>query len=223
MAKVGSQKMSVGILLTIIGGFLDAYTYFARGGVFANAQTGNIVKLGINLAQGDFHKVVRFLIPIICFMIGTLITIIMEEPLKKRHFHKRFILLVELVVYILVAFIPNSETGNIIANSLVSLIMAMQMQAFKSFEGLIYTTTVATGNLRKGIENMVYGFIQHDKDKIHSSYQFFQIVVLFIFGAVLGTWFTVEMGIKTILFLVIPNAVCLIIITLDKIYRVGLN
>ena len=38
-----SETVLIGSLLALAGGFLDAYTYICRGGVFANAQTGNIV------------------------------------------------------------------------------------------------------------------------------------------------------------------------------------
>ncbi|MDT7647181.1 MAG: hypothetical protein QOC75_4181, partial [Pseudonocardiales bacterium] len=33
----------VGALLVTSNGFVDAYTYLAHGGVFANAQTGNVI------------------------------------------------------------------------------------------------------------------------------------------------------------------------------------
>ena len=33
-----SESFSVAIVLAIAGGFLDAYTFICRGGVFANAQ-----------------------------------------------------------------------------------------------------------------------------------------------------------------------------------------
>ena len=38
-----SESFLVGALLAVSGGFLDAYTYLCRGGVFANAQTGNMI------------------------------------------------------------------------------------------------------------------------------------------------------------------------------------
>ena len=37
-----SESYLVGVLLAIAGGYLDVYTYVCRGGVFANAKTGNI-------------------------------------------------------------------------------------------------------------------------------------------------------------------------------------
>ena len=45
-----SETFRLGALLTVVGGFLDTYTYLSRGGVFANAQTGNIVLLALTAA-----------------------------------------------------------------------------------------------------------------------------------------------------------------------------
>ena len=63
--KQMSENFILGIMLALTGGFLDAYTYITRGGVFANAQTGNIVLMGINLAKGDFERVIVVLAEII--------------------------------------------------------------------------------------------------------------------------------------------------------------
>lgn len=47
------ENLVTGLLLAGAGGFLDAYTFVGRGGVFANAQTGNIVLLAV--AAGERH------------------------------------------------------------------------------------------------------------------------------------------------------------------------
>ena len=43
MKKQTSETIELGIFLALAGGFMDAYSYICRGGVFANAQTGNIL------------------------------------------------------------------------------------------------------------------------------------------------------------------------------------
>ena len=55
MKKTGqmSESFLLGAILALAGGFLDAYTYIGRGGVFANAETGNIVLMGLELADGN--------------------------------------------------------------------------------------------------------------------------------------------------------------------------
>ena len=49
--KQMSEAFLTGAVLAVVGGFLDAYTYICRGAVFANAQTGNIVLMGIRLQK----------------------------------------------------------------------------------------------------------------------------------------------------------------------------
>jgi uncharacterized membrane protein YoaK (UPF0700 family) len=41
----------VAVLLTLSGGFPDAFTYLGHGKVFANSMTGNIVLLAARLLQ----------------------------------------------------------------------------------------------------------------------------------------------------------------------------
>ena len=56
-----SESYLVGVLLAIAGGYLDVYTYICRGGVFANAQTGNIVLLGISMADQNWDKILFYI------------------------------------------------------------------------------------------------------------------------------------------------------------------
>ena len=60
-----SESFLTAAFLSISGGLQDAYTYICRGEVFANAQTGNIVLLGMNLASGEFKKALGYMVPII--------------------------------------------------------------------------------------------------------------------------------------------------------------
>ncbi|MTM60837.1 DUF1275 domain-containing protein, partial [Turicibacter sanguinis] len=55
------QTLKVGMMLAVVGGFLDAYTYLLEGHVFANAQTGNIVLLCILLAEGFWLDALYYL------------------------------------------------------------------------------------------------------------------------------------------------------------------
>ena len=46
-----SDTFRAAVCVILSGGFQDAYTYTCRGGVFANAQTGNIVLMSQHLMQ----------------------------------------------------------------------------------------------------------------------------------------------------------------------------
>lgn len=151
--KQYSESLRVGVLLALTGGFLDAYTYLCRGKVFANAQTGNMVMLGISFLEGNISDTFKYIVPIIAFAIGVFLAeIIRNKLLEHEKIHwRQGVLAIEIVLLICVAFIPYDY----ITNTLVSLICAMQVESFRKFHGNAYATTMCTGNLRSGIEKIV--------------------------------------------------------------------
>ena len=82
MKKQMSDTIRVGLLLAIVGGFLDAYTYLCRGQVFANAQTGNMVLFGIKMMEGHIIQALYYALPILAFFIG----IVIAEMRRKKDF-----------------------------------------------------------------------------------------------------------------------------------------
>lgn len=69
-----SESMALAVFLTLAGGFQDAYSYNCRGKVFANAQTGNLVLLGQNLAMGNWPAALHYVIPLAAFLSGVYVT-----------------------------------------------------------------------------------------------------------------------------------------------------
>lgn len=54
-----SESIEVAIFLALSGGLMDAYSYLLRGEVFANAQTGNMLLLGVHASRklGNVFKI----------------------------------------------------------------------------------------------------------------------------------------------------------------------
>lgn len=76
------------IFLALSGGFQDAYTYFTRDGVFANAQTGNVVLMSTNFMTGKWEEGLKYLFPILAFALGVLVADLIQ---KKFKYSKRYI------------------------------------------------------------------------------------------------------------------------------------
>ena len=138
-------------LLTVTGGFLDAYTYLCRGKAFANAQTGNIVLLGVKLAEGQFDALLHYLIPILAFALGVVVA-----ELTRRRFRshpaihwRQIVIALEIAILGLVALLPTGEWDTA-ANVLVSFVCAVQVQSFRKIRGNPCATTMCTGNRRSG-------------------------------------------------------------------------
>lgn len=212
----GSTRLETAVLLTLCGGYLDAYTYFVRGGVFANAQTGNIIKLGIQLVNGNFETCLRYVIPICAFVSGVIIAMLIRIVMEKRDIHliRRGVLIVEIITLSIVAFIPAEEEYNLIANTLVSFACAMQMEAFTSFVNQPIATTVSTGNLRKCVEYLLKGMISHKSEDFKNAGIYFLIIVLFISGVVFGTLVSDHLAAKSVLIAAVLLALAFVVITL---------
>lgn len=185
-----SESFVLASLLAIIGGFLDSYTYLLRGRVFANAQTGNIVMLGINIAQMNFQKSLYYLIPIISFSFG----IITAEFIKSKYkfasaVHWRQIVAgAEAIMLLIVSFIPVGKY-DFAANIIISFVCAMQAESFRKVNGNAYATTMCTGNLRSGTELLYRHFKFRDINEFEKGIQYFGVILFFIIGAGFGNFF----------------------------------
>lgn len=193
-----SESLTLGILLAVAGGFWDTYTYILRGHVFANAETGNIVLLGINLANKDFKQALKYLIPIFAFSFGILIIGIIRKHFKEISlFHWRHIIItIEIIIIFMVGFIP--ESLNQLVNIMVSFVCAMQVATFKKVLGCPCATTMCTGNLRSCTENFFQFLNTHDKVYFKKSLIYFSVIMFFVAGALLGTVCSKLFGIKSI-------------------------
>lgn len=190
--KHSSESYCVAALLSVTGGFLDAYTYISRDGVFANAQTGNFARLAISLASGDFWLVLRYLIPILSFVAG----VSMAMWISRRAFRcgkgqwQQYSILLEIGLLTVVTLVPNGKFSNICANIAVSFTCAVQAESFRKVLGTPFASTMCTGNLRNATEYLNQFFIDKKKPDLEKSLQYFGIDVLFVLGAVAGTVMT---------------------------------
>ena len=214
MSKQYSESLRIGILLALAGSFLDAYTYLCRGKVFANAQTGNMVMLGISFLEGNTTNVIKYIIPIIAFAIGVLLAeIIRHRLLEHEKIHwRQAVLAIEIVLLIFVAFIPYDY----IANTLISLICAMQVESFRKFHGNAYATTMCTGNLRSGTEKLVIFIKNKDRKHLKIALQYYFIIFIFCFGDFIGGIFSRNIGRKAILISCIPLVLSLVIMSYKR-------
>lgn len=195
-----SERYRVGLILAIIGGYLDAYTYICRGKVFANAQTGNIVLFGVNLVEKQWDKALEYFTPIMAFIIGVLLSEFFRKKYNKEFLHwRQSILLLEMIILVMVAFIPIGEL-DILANVLISFVCSLQVETFRKFRGKAYASTMCTGNLRSASEALYKSLITKNKEELKNSINYFGIIIFFIIGGMIGVILTEKYLEKSILF-----------------------
>lgn len=199
--KQMSDSYCVGAILAVAGGFLDAYTYLCRGGVFANAQTGNIVLFGIRLAEKDLAGALYYVVPIVSFFAGILVAEIVKNRFgANKGMHWRQITLgIEFLTLLVVAFLP-AGTWDMLANVMVSFACSLQVESFRKMNGNPYATTMCTGNLRSATEQLYHYKMSRNRKALASSLQYYGIIVFFVFGAVLGSVFSERFQTRSVLF-----------------------
>lgn len=125
------QLREIGLGLTFIGGFIDAYTFMQRGGVLAAGQTGNLIFLSVDVARRDLPGVVTKLVTVIFFIIGVTLVGLLEHRLGARsHYWRLPILIAELVVCLMVGMLPATVSNAMVVPPL-AFVMAMQTTAFR--------------------------------------------------------------------------------------------
>ncbi len=216
--RISSEELFLtGGLLAVVGGFLDAYTYILRGGVFANAQTGNIVLLALNIARGAYNKACLYLIPILAFAFGVYITEILKSSFNDKTLIKceQFVILIETVLLFTVGYIPLSVSPWIV-NVTISFICSIQVNSFRKIDGIPYASTMCTGNLRNCFENLFKYTHHKNKQALFSCLKYMGIILLFMLGACIGTVLSKIIGYNCIWFCCIILIAVFLILTFRK-------
>jgi uncharacterized membrane protein YoaK (UPF0700 family) len=163
--------------------------------VFANAQTGNVVLLGIRAVAGDFAGAASYGVPVVAFVAGVFMAEVIRGRFKNGNIvhWRQIIIFLEAGLLAASAFVPTGSvavkggaaaaifTFDDLVNVTVSFVCALQVQAFKKIRGRTTATTMCTGDLRSGAEAL----FQHDGG---TGAHYFSIVALFAAGAALGAF-----------------------------------
>ena len=181
-----SERLTAACLLSAIGGFLDVYTYLFRGGVFANAVTGNIVLLGLQLSRGEWSRCGRYGLAIGFYALGIFAAGLFQWkfPFRKVSWRQTVILL-ELGCLLAVSLIPPGR-WDFVVNSLIAFVCALQVQAFRKVRGLPFASTMCTGNLRSGTDALFRGLIHREPGAVVQALHYYGVIICFIGGAAAG-------------------------------------
>ena len=181
-----SEAFFLSMILALSGGFQDAYTYFVRDHVYANAQTGNVVQMSTALMSGDWSQALKYLLPLISFALGVLLAEYLHihfQHLGKLNWRQEVVVL-EGLIMVAVGFVP--QRLNMPANCLVSLACAMQVQSFRTVHGFGYASTMCIGNLRSCMSALAVYLHGRDPLCLTQVRYYMGVILSFAVGAGVG-------------------------------------
>ena len=137
-------------ILILVAGFWGSFTYLLRGNVFCNAQTGNVVLMGMALGTGKWLEGLYYLIPISAYMMGAFVSELFPNPIKHRLSVRwdTLLILIEMAVIAFLGFVPDSAPLQI-SQVAINFIASMQYNTFRQAEGVPMATTFCTNHLRQ--------------------------------------------------------------------------
>lgn len=207
-------------LMMCIGGFYGGYTYSCRGGVFCNAQTANFVLLGLSVGNGDWSKALYYLIPMVSYLSGTIISEILPKQVN-RHSPIRWdtaFIGFEMLIVLILGFIPETAPVQV-CHIMVNFMCSMQYNTFRSAEKIPMATTFCTAHVRNvGVYFVKWCKHKHEQNFLKRSLFHAGMISVFIIGVILATVLSGFFGTKAILF-----AEILLIITFADLLHADLT
>ncbi|MBQ6852248.1 MAG: DUF1275 domain-containing protein [Oscillospiraceae bacterium] len=145
-----NERQWVFRVLMVVAGFYGGYAMLVRGGVFSNAQTGNLALCALALGKGQWQEAAYYVIPISAYLLGCMVSEILTKSLRRTRFMRweTVLILLEIAAAVVMGFIP-SEAPHQICQVIINVICAMQFTTFRQAEGISMATTFCTNHVRQ--------------------------------------------------------------------------
>jgi uncharacterized membrane protein YoaK (UPF0700 family) len=189
----------VGALLVTSNGFVDAYTYLAHGGVFANAQTGNVILFGVGLARPHEVNALTHLWPVIAFVIGVVVARLFrsEAAAHRLRYPMRYVLGLQIVVLVAVGLLPASAPEPSITTS-IGFVAALQFSLFRTVRSATVVPIAMTGNLMRTTDSVLTALRGRRREDVALAVLYVSLVLGFAAGAVAGALITELVGTRAV-------------------------
>jgi uncharacterized membrane protein YoaK (UPF0700 family) len=194
-----SATLWFAVLLTLTNGFLDAHTYIARGHVFANVQTANVIFSAIDVSQRQFSAALAHLWPLLAFIVGMLLAShIKSGRVEQMVPHSlRWTIGIQAVVLAVIGFVPASVDHNFVTVP-ISFLAAVQIGLFRKVGDLAYLPVATTGNLMRFMESAYDGAVEKHAESRRSLVVYGTLIVAFASGALGGAFATDAWSVRAI-------------------------
>ncbi len=177
------------LLLTLTNGFMDAHTYYVRGGVFANVQTGNVIFFAIDASERKVAAALAHIWPILAFMVGVALASHIKSGRVERFVPHplRWTMTVQVVALVVIGFIPVTVAHSYVTVP-IAFLAAVQMALFRNVGDLAYLPVATTGNLMRFIEAGYDGVVEKAAPSRRAAGIYGALILAFAGGALIGAF-----------------------------------
>jgi uncharacterized membrane protein YoaK (UPF0700 family) len=205
------------LLLTITNGFMDAHTFYVRGGVFANVQTGNVIFFAIDVSERKPSAAMAHIWPILAFIVGISLAAHIKSGRAERMVPHplRWAMTVQVITLVVIGFVPVSVAHSVVTVP-ISFLAALQMGLFRNIGDLAYLPVATTGNLMRFVEAGYDGFIDKQAASRRACGIYGALILAFASGALIGAFASRAWGAHAIWLAAAILAVTLVLFIVDE-------
>ncbi|MFI3312609.1 MAG: YoaK family protein [Eubacteriales bacterium] len=197
--KYTEQSLTFLLIMTIVGGYMNGYSYVTRGGSLVSMQSGNMARIGIAAYTQDLNLFIISVIPVVGCLIGCTLAYIGRDGKKESTpiYWQRLALIAEIILFIVVGFIPTGFHNHWV-NLTIAVVAGFQLCSLKSYRGYAHTTTLASGNVRNLGHILADLILKRDLETLQLFIEYTILFVSFTGGAFLGVVVSVSIGAQAI-------------------------
>ena len=205
------------LLLTITNGFMDAHTFYVRGGVFANVQTGNVIFFAIDVSERKVAAAMAHVWPILAFMVGISLASHIKSGRADRIVPHplRWTMTVQAVALVAIGFVPITVAHSFVTVP-IAFLAALQMGLFRTVGDLAYLPVATTGNLMRFVESGYDGFVEKHAESRRAAGVYGALILAFAGGALIGSFASRAWGAHAIWLAAAILAVTLVLFVVDE-------
>ena len=173
---------------TFLMGFIDAYTFITQDGLFASAQTGNIVVMSAKLFSGSPLEAIAHLSSFIGFAIGAFLAQGMVERFKEYDWRKYRTFLFLQVIFLFIVALVQQNIGASLIGFLLGLLAGYELTVFRKIKSTDINNGIMTGNTKNLMNNLYLAIFHKNKESLATFFTLLIGIGVFMLGAGAGAF-----------------------------------
>ena len=195
--QIVKNQMTLHHTVSIIGGFMGGYTIFNHCDIFANAQTGNLIKLVLKACSGDLESIGFMFLSFLIYAAGNVFYAIFR---RYSRLSMKIVSLIITSISIVLVGVLSAVANSFVAILPLAFAMPVQWNAFKTAGGNSSATTFSSNNIRQAVILMTTYIMDKDKKALRNSRFYWATLLCFHLGVAANCLLSLAFGAQSIWF-----------------------
>lgn len=195
------RQMELHHAVSVTGGFLGGYTIFNHLEIFANAQTGNLIKLVLNVCSLQLDSVAYMLSYFLMYILGNAFYAVAREKLRVS---MKIVSFIVTAIGIVLVGLLNLTNNSFIVVIPIFFIAPVQWNAFKTAGGNSSSTIFSSNNVRQAVILLAQYFMKKDKKLLRGAGFYWATLLFFHIGVAASCLLSLALGVNSIWFCFVP-------------------